>query len=146
MPIINLKQQYPHLPDDLFMELPDAIIEVYEASRRKESSTMRKRRRYKAQYTLDLGDHTEYHAVVHSPSPEENWLQKVKHDQLYDALQHLSELQSRRVYAFYILGIKKKDIALKEGVTSGCICETINRGLKNIKQYYDEHFEKENEE
>ena len=34
MPIINLRSQYPHLSEDIFMEISDPIFEVYDHSRR----------------------------------------------------------------------------------------------------------------
>ena len=32
MPIINLRSQYPHLSEDIFMEISDPIFEVYDLS------------------------------------------------------------------------------------------------------------------
>ena len=34
MPIINLRSQYPHLSEDIFMEISDPIFEVYDHSRK----------------------------------------------------------------------------------------------------------------
>ena len=35
MPIVNLKQQYPHLYEETILEISDPIFEVYELSRKK---------------------------------------------------------------------------------------------------------------
>ena len=38
MPIINLKQQYPHLYDEILLEISDPIFEVYERARKYENN------------------------------------------------------------------------------------------------------------
>ena len=39
MPIVNLKQQYPHLYEETMLEISDPIFEVYKLSRKKKMLT-----------------------------------------------------------------------------------------------------------
>lgn len=146
MPIINLKHQYPHLYDEIMLEVAEPILEVYDLSRKCENNYDRRRRYHHAYYSLDVGDGIENCAVQRVPSPEEILMQKIEKEQLREALEHLPPVQSRRVYAHYMLGMKKREIANKEGVTAGCVGSTINAGLRNLKRYYEKHFDDESRE
>lgn len=56
MPIINLRSQYPHLSEDIFMEISDPIFEVYDHSRKQINNYDRRARYHRAFYSLDVGD------------------------------------------------------------------------------------------
>jgi RNA polymerase sigma-70 factor (ECF subfamily) len=71
------------------------------------------------------------------PSPEEILMQKISMQQLYEALDHLPPIQARRVYAHYILGMKKVDIARAEGVTGSVVCNSVRKGVKNLRRYFE---------
>ena len=53
---------------------------------------------------------------------------------LYAALDRLPPVQARRVYAHYILGKKKSEIARAENVEGSSVCDSIRRGLKNLSE------------
>lgn len=55
MPIINLRSQYPHLSEDIFMEISDPIFEVYDHSRKQINNYDRRARYHRAFYSLDVG-------------------------------------------------------------------------------------------
>lgn len=137
MPIVNLKHQYPYLHDEIFLEDPDPIFEVYDLYRRKEASSERQRRRYKAIFSLDAGDGIEKYAIHRAPSPEDIWLRNVELELLHEALAHIPPAQARRVYAHFILGMKNQAIAKREGVSSSRIHGSIHTGLRNLKAYFD---------
>lgn len=90
MPIINLKQQYPHLYDEILLEISDPIFEVYERARKDENNYNRRRRYHHACYSLDAGDNIETLALHRPLSPEEIIMQKISKEQLQEALNHLS--------------------------------------------------------
>ena len=50
------------------------------------------------------------------------------------ALDQLPPIQARRVYAHYILGKKKSEIARAENVEGSAVCDSIRRGLKNLSE------------
>ncbi|MDD3411118.1 MAG: sigma-70 family RNA polymerase sigma factor [Eubacteriales bacterium] len=143
MPIINLNRQYPHLYDEILLDVSDPIFEVYDLSRKSENNYDRRQRYHHAYFSLDAGDGIENCATQRTPSPEEVWMQKICKEQLREALEHLPVVQSRRVYAYYMLGMKKREIARKEGVSPGCVCSSISTGLKNLKRFYEQHFDDE---
>lgn len=140
MPIINLKSQYPHLPENIFMEISDPIFEVYDRSRKQLANYDRRARYHHAYYSLDVGDGIENHALFCAPSPEELWVRKLKKEQLREALEHLPPVQSRRIYAYFMLDMKMPAIARVEGVSRASVSRSIRSGLKNLRQYYEKRF------
>lgn len=139
MPIINLKQQYPHLYNEILLEVSDPIFEVYERARKDEDNYNRRRRYHHAYYSLDAYNSVEHDVVQCEPSPEALWVKQQDKVLLREALNHLPPVQARRVYAHYLLGMKKKDIAMQEGVSRGCIGISIQKGLQNLKSYLEHH-------
>lgn len=136
MPIINLRSQYPHLSEDIFMEISDRIFEVYDHSRKQINNYDRRARYHRAFYSLDVGNGIETHAVSRVPSPEEVWMRKLEKEQLREALEHLPPVQSRRIYAYFMLGMKMVGIARIEGVSRTSVSQSIRSGLKNLKRYF----------
>lgn len=55
-------------------------------------------------------------------------------DALYAALADLPEKQGRRVYAHYILGVSKAELARAEGVSKAAIGESIRAGLQIMQE------------
>ena len=86
---------------------------------------------------MDCGDGIENDVLYTEPSPEEIFLRKASLEQIQDALDHLPPIQARRVYAHYILGLKKSEIARAEGVNSGGICDSVKKGVKNLRRYFE---------
>ena len=109
MPIINLRSQYPHLSEDIFMEISDPIFEVYDHSRKQINNYDRRARYHRAFYSLDVGDGIETHAVSRVPSPEELWMRKLEKEQLREALEHLPPVHLRLLYVEYENGWHRQD-------------------------------------
>ena len=143
MPIVNLKQQYPHLYEETMLEISDPIFEVYELSRKKENAYNRRKYRYRAHYSLDAGDFIELHALQRVASPEEIWMDRLQKEQLREALNHLTPVQARRIYAYFMLRISIPKIAQSEGISVSAACHSIHGGLKNLKRYYQKHYHQE---
>lgn len=139
MPIIDLKQQYPHLYDETLMDVPQPIFEVFDRARKDENNYDRRRRYHHGYYSLDACDGMENNVTHRSPSPEEVFMQKTQKQQLQEALDHLPPIQSRRIHDHFMLGKTMTAIAKAEGVTKNCISSSIRIGLKNIKRYYKKH-------
>lgn len=64
-------------------------------------------------------------------TPEEIILDEENCSTLYAAIDQLPLIQARRVYAHYILGKSKTEIAGFENVVESSICSSIRRGVKN---------------
>ena len=137
MPIINLRKHYPFLKEDYFIEVTDEVAQVFLLADRQENNYHMRTYRHKAYYSLDCGDGIENDALHTEPSPEEIFIYKVSLEQLREALDHLPPIQARRVYAHYILGLKKVDIARAEGVNSGGVCASVKKGVKNLRRYFE---------
>ena len=137
MPIINLRKYYPFLNEDCFVEVSDKIAEAFLLATRQENNYHQRTYRHKAYYSLDRSDGIENSILHTEPSPEEILMQKVSMQQIYEALNHLPPIQARRVYAHYILGMKKVDIARAEGVNSSGVCDSVRKGIRNLRRYFE---------
>jgi RNA polymerase sigma-70 factor (ECF subfamily) len=137
MPTINLRKYYPFLNEDYFVEVSDEIAEAFLLSTRQENNYHQRTYRHKAYFSLDRSDGIENSILHTEPSPEEILMQKVSLQQLYEALDHLPPIQARRVYAHYILGMNKVDIARAEGVNSSSVCDSVRKGVKNLRRYFE---------
>ena len=138
MQIINLRKHYPYYyTEDVFVEVSDDVVEAMLLASRQGHNYRQRTYRHKAYFSLDRGDGIENDALNFTPSPEEIFLRKVSLEQLQEAIDHLPPIQMRRVYAHYILGMKKVDIARAEGVCDSGVCATIQAGLRNLRRYFE---------
>lgn len=134
---INLRDYYSWIHHDEFVDITDEMLETMKAADRQEAAYKRRMYYHKAQYSLDCGDGIENDALFKVLSPGEIYEQKVTAEQLQAALASLPEKQRRRVYAHYILGMKKSEIARTEGVAENSVHATIQSGLRNIKKFLE---------
>lgn len=133
---INLRELYPDIyKTDTFLEVTDEVQAVFLADQRAEAARQRQIYRYKAYYSLDRGDGIEHDALIHPMTPEGIVETKLTQQQLYAALDMLPDKQAFRVYAHYILGISKAELARMEGVKESAIRDSINRALKHLFNY-----------
>lgn len=137
MPTINLRKYYPFLEEDHLVEVSEEVAEVFLFAKRQEDNYHHRTWYHKAYYSLDREDGIENSILRTEPSPEEILMQKVSMQQLYEALDHLPPIQARRVYAHYILGMKKVDIARAEGVNETGVCDSVKKGVKNLRRYFE---------
>ena len=94
----------------------------------------------KAYFSLDAGDGIEHEALFVALSPCELYERKVTTQELRAALNALPDTQGRRVYAHYILGLSKTEIARAEGVAKSRVSESIERGLRNMEKFLKNTF------
>ena len=134
MTIINLRDVYSSYHSDLFVEVSHDIAEAMTTAARRESNARLQMYRYKAQYSLDRGDGIEHSSLRFAPSPVELYEEKEEIEALYAALAALPEKQSRRVFAHYILGVSKAELARAEGVAESAIRDSISRGLQTLRE------------
>ena len=130
---INLRDYYPFYNVDLFIDIPDEVAAVLLNAERQEAAYLRRMYRYKAQYSLDRGDGIEHDICFVSLSPCEIYERKITAEQLRAAISSLPDKQGKRIYAHYILGMSRAEIARAEGVSKSRISESIERGLRNME-------------
>lgn len=138
MHIINLRKHYPHYTEDIFIEVSDEVYEVILLSVRQKNNYDSRMYYHKAHYSLDCNDGIENDALHRMPSPEEIFMRKVSLEQLQNALQHIPSIQARRVYAHYILGKQKMEIARNEGVSNSSVCGSVHIGVKSLRRYFEQ--------
>lgn len=135
MTIINLRDYYPFIHSDLFLEVSEEVAAALVDAERRERNYRRRVFYNKAHYSLDAGDGIENEALFRSLSPCEIYERKMTMEQLYAAIDALPEVQARRIYAYYILGVSQTEIARAEGVANGRVSESIKRGLRNMEAF-----------
>ena len=111
MAIINLRDYYPFYTSDYFMEVPEDVVEMFKEFDRKEAAYRLRTYRHKAYYSLDRNDGIEHEALFVAFSPYELYERKVTIQELYTAISRLPDKQAKRIYAHFILGLTKQDIA-----------------------------------
>jgi len=161
MTIINLRDYFPEYGLDCFVEVPDMdftnqpgsdelqkfadayinaltpeVVQIFFEEELREMALQRKTYRHKAHYSLDRDDGIENEAVDVQADPFEEILFEMEAKQLYAALSTLPEKQAKRIYAHYILGISKTEIAMQEGVSKVSVFNSISHGMKNLKKYF----------
>lgn len=134
MTTINLRKYYPCYTQDQLIEVPDEVAALFTEYDRREAAYRLRTYRHKAYYSLDCDDGIENEAVFVALSPWEHYERKVTAQELRAALASLPEIQSRRVYAHYILGISKAQIARAEGVNEKVVRTAIDRALRNMEK------------
>ena len=134
MAIINLRDYYPFYTSDCFMEVSDEVAEIFKEFDRKEAAFRLRTYRHKAYYSLDRDDGLEHEAVFVALSPHELYERKVTMQELHAAIASLPDKQAKRIYAHFILGMTKQDIARAEGVDEKVIRVAIERGLRHLEK------------
>ena len=114
--VINLRDIYPHYTQDCFVEVTDEVADLFSEFDRKEAAYRLRTYRHKAYYSLDRNDGIEHEALFVALSPHELYERKVTMQELHAAISRLPDKQAKRIYAHFILGMTKKDIARAEGV------------------------------
>ena len=141
MAFINLRDFYPWYAHDEFAEIPDEIAAELHADKRYHKAHDRRMRRNKS-YSFDIEADTETSAIAcASDNPEAIFEIMERHCRLCRALNSLSEIQGRRVEAFFLLGMSIQEIAESECVSESSVKESVDRGLKAMKKYFSKSFE-----
>ena len=134
MKVINLRDIYPHYTQDCFVEVTDEVADLFSEFDRKESAYRLRTYRHKAYYSLDRNDGIEHEALFVALSPHELYERKVTMQELHAAISRLPDKQAKRIYAHFILGMTKKDIAGAEGVHEKVVRVAIVRGLRSLEK------------
>ena len=132
MKIIILKKYYPHLKEDTALEVSDEIAAVLSIGGRLCDSYKRRKQDYGV-CSLDTNPGFEADVTYPPLSPEQILEAGEDRVALHRAIAQLPPTQARRVYAHYILGISKNEIAQAEGVGISRVSGSIRRGLLNLK-------------
>ncbi|HCX91252.1 MAG TPA: RNA polymerase subunit sigma-24 [Lachnospiraceae bacterium] len=137
MKMINLRDYYPVYTKDTFVEVSDEVAAFLIEDKRLERTYAQYLRYHKAYYSLDCNDGIETAALHKPPVPDELLIQSEQEQSLERALASLSEVQRRRIIAYFIEGKRKVAIAATEGVDEGAIRRSIVRGLAKMKDFLE---------
>ena len=131
---INLRDFYPFTQEDTYIEVSAEVANMMNAFERAEASYERKIRRYKAYYSLDRKNGIERSFLFTSHSPEELYERKLTREELHASIAQLPDKQAKRIYAHYLLGMSKEEIAKSEGVSWRAVHQSIQQGLSRMEK------------
>lgn len=131
---INIRDFYPYTQEDSYIEVSTEVADVMNAFERAEASYERKIRRYKAYYSLDRKNGIERSVLFTSLSPQELYERRLTREELHAAISQLPDKQATRIYAHYLLGMSKEEIAGAEGISWHTVHQSIQQGLKRMEK------------
>ncbi len=140
MPKINLRDIYPHIQQDTYLEVSNEIEAVFMEDKKSAIAYNRKLYYHNAQYSLDSDESVEHFATFLSLSPEEIYQRNLTNEQLTKAMASLPYKQASRIYAHFFMGLSKAVIAQREGVSKSQVSRTILKGLSNLEKYFKNFF------
>lgn len=135
MTTINLRDFYPWCNEDIFVEITEEMLEAMKAADRQQEAYRRRAYRYKAQFSLDCNDGMENAVLHHSLSPEEIYIREEATKEFFAAIGKLTEIQQRRLKAYYFDGLNLRQIAEAEGVNPGSATQSVKAALKKLKGF-----------
>ena len=132
MTTIKLNNYYPHLTECITLEVSEEIAVTLSIGGRLCDSYKRRKRDHD-ECSLDGTPGFEADVTYPPLTPEEIMELAEDRADLYAALDRLPPVQARRVYAHYILGKSKTDIAKAENVSENAVWDSISRGMETMK-------------
>ena len=134
---INLKEYYPYYTQDMIVEVPDEVFLLLREYMLLEEADRIRTYRYKAFYSLERDEGIEREVLQKPLNPAEILEQRQVTESLYKGLAMLPKKQCQRIYAHFFLGMSKADIARVEGTDASSVRKSINRGLRQLKKYFE---------
>jgi RNA polymerase sigma-70 factor, ECF subfamily len=132
--IIHLKDIYPDcVTEDPLFEVDQEIADVF-ADYRRLMHAQAEQQRYNHVVFRNLESYSDSSTATSSMSPQEMLEHREAMEDLYAAINTLSESQKRRIIACYILGMSQADIARAEGTNRKTVCESIQRALGQLRK------------
>lgn len=132
---INLRDYYPFYNLDDCIEVEDIIEATLKAFGLLDKAYRKRTNRHRAYYSLDLNDGIQRDIMLIVLTPPEIYEKKIANQELYAALNSLSDKQARRIYARYFLGMSKYAIAKAEGVDESAVRRSIEAGLLRMEKF-----------
>ena len=134
---VNLKDLYPHYRVDIFIEIPDDVLEVIKEHERQDETSKRYARRFNANFSFDVENPRNLEAAVLDKPvmPDDAFEKKVMQAYLYQAITQLSDKQASRLFSHFFLGQSYSVIARAEGVSETAIRASVEQGVRKLRYY-----------
>lgn len=131
---IKLKDEYYWYGNDDCIEVSDEIAEVFTQFHKELERYRSKARYHRAFYSIDMDSGIDKHILFVAATPDEIYEKKVSQEDMYAAINQLTETQAKRIYARFFHNMSVVRIAKIEGVSERAIRKSINNGLKKIER------------
>ena len=108
---INLRELYPDVyKTDVFVDVAEEVVAAIRGQEQDDAAYERRKFRHKAHYSLNREDGIENDALNRPLTPAEVLEQKLLREEVYAALMQLTDIQARRIYARFYLGMTVAEI------------------------------------
>lgn len=141
MKTINLRDYYPYYLKDTYIEVADEIANELCRFTLNEEAYRINVYRAKAYYSLDCDDGIDSEAINKPLTPEELLDYELTAQLIHEAIASLPPVQARRVEAHLIWHKSKSAIAKSENIQKSSAGESIERGLKNLRNILKKFYE-----
>lgn len=134
---INLREYYPqYYTKDVYILVEDDVAEAFEESKRKAKAEEMESYRHRDYRSFDSFSTLESKITKATFSTPLTEIEKKQlSEKLNKGLSVLTEKQQKRIYAHFFLGLSIADIARKEGCAFTTVKESVESGLKRLKNF-----------
>lgn len=129
---VNLKDLYYWYKEDILVEITEEMLEAMKAADSQEAAYKRRTYRYKAHYTLDMGDSLDNERILKPATPAEIYLKEEPEREIEAAISGLTEVQRRRVKQYYFKVLRHREIVAIENVKYASVGSSIHGALKKL--------------
>lgn len=137
---INLRDYYPDsYSADTIISVPDEVAAAMWQQDRLEATQRRVAYYHKAKFSLDREDGLENSALIVDRTPAQIVEDKIASQLLHKALSAMPSCHARRMYAYFFLDMSKVEIARTEGISEKTVRRSIEKGLKMMKSFLENH-------
>ena len=105
---LKLKDEYYWCSGDDSIEVSDEVAEAFSQFHHEVERYRAKARYHRAFYSIDTTSGLDRHILFVVATPDEVYEKKVSQEQMYTAINQLSEIQARRIYAKFFQGMSIK--------------------------------------
>lgn len=137
MRMVQLKNLYHYLNEEIELLVSNEIYNVFEEFRRAEKAYLARLKYHKAYYSLDCNDGIESFCVHKSKSPDAILATREIKEYLIRILNELPDKQAKRIYMYFYMDMTLKEIAKKESVSIAAINQSIILGLRTMRKYIE---------
>ena len=128
--ILDFKNKYPMYKNEIIMTIEDfkKYANVYNEFLSNEDRERKRRYGYTEEYDINLIIDNESNLV------ESKVFLNIEKEQLYKAMEQLTEMQSVRLKLFFFYGLTEREIADIQGVNRYAVRTSLNAGIKKLKK------------
>lgn len=130
--MIKMSDYYPEHTGEEYIEVSSEVYEQLCIERRREK--MYERRDYLHIFNCGFDENIVGEVYgIYGESAEDRLLGNIKRSKLYEALSLIDPVYAKRLYLYFGVGMKAREIAEIEGVSHAAVFKSVNKGLEALR-------------